>query len=585
METENHALNRALFWVGIVFCLSVLAAPVINTDLFWRLSAGRHFWANFSVPRADWLSWTMGGHSWSDLEWLAQAVYYPLYRLGGLLPLFMLRFVLLCFALYPAFKILELCGLEKTAFAALPVFALGLYPNSDLRPENFSVLFFTVEFYLLEKLRTGWAPVYSWKLFAAVSAAFSLWANLHCGFALGLVLAGFYCADFVVSGFFKRQPQISAKGGALFLIILAAASGAIANPYGYKVYGALIEYYRALPELSGVLIEWRPPSPLDPLQLPYLLLLFSAFGMLIYDYLKNKRLVYAHAFALAYFGLSSSAHARFTVFLSIAAFVSLSSGVGAMVRTVPFEKIKQSALFTAGFCLFYGFFCVWPRNLSKAPPPGREADGLVSYLSANRYFLSAKKLYNPWALGGVLGWRLAPDYKVFWDGRYIFSLYIKDMRLALESPEAWAFFAAKYNFELAILGRDDRRALVRTVMGGKPVLLQRPEYLLFMPKTDWALVYWDARLLVFVRKDKTSAEWLKSEELKFVRAGDFSALQNALCMGEARPEEIKEELKIFAAKPGLSKPPEEFIEFRDWLGEYPGNCGVPVNSRRTRRHS
>ncbi|MCX5784480.1 MAG: hypothetical protein NTX59_02195 [Elusimicrobia bacterium] len=575
METETQgsfALNRALFWAGLVFCLSVFAAPVMNPDLFSNLSAGRYFWKSLSVPRSDWLSWTMGGRLWIDAEWLAQAVYYPLYRFGGFWPLSVLRLVLLSLALYPAFKILKLRGLERTAFAALPVFALGLYPNSDLRPENFSVLFFAFEFYLLEKLRTGRELDRGWKPFAAAFAAFALWASLHGGFVWGLALAGFYCADFIVYGFFKRQPQILAKGGALFFIILAASAGALANPRGYKVYGVLIEQYGALPELSRSLIDWRPPSPLNPLQLPYLFLLFSAFGLLIYDYFKSKRLVYAHAFALAFFGLVSSAHARLTVFLSITAFVSLSSGLGAIVRTVPFEKIKQGAVFTAACCLFYGFFCVWPRNLSKAPPPGGEVDGVVSYLSVNKEFLSARKLYNIWALGGSLGWKLAPDYKVFWDSRYIFNPYLKDMRLGLESPRAWNAFVAKYNFELVILARDGRKVPLRTVLGGKPLLLERPEYLVFMPKIDWALVYWDARLLVFVKREKAAEDWLKREELKFVRADDFPVLKDALCFGEARPEEIKKELEMFAAKPGFPMPPKEFIEFKDWFSGYPEAC-------------
>lgn len=116
--------------------------PVLNPDLYWHLSAGKYIVQNLRLPSADFLSWTENGAPWTDFEWLAQLIYYGVHSLGGKAGFFALKLAVLA-ATFPVFySILSLSGLKRAAFFALPVWGLALTANSDLRPENFSVLFF-----------------------------------------------------------------------------------------------------------------------------------------------------------------------------------------------------------------------------------------------------------------------------------------------------------------------------------------------------------------------------------------------------------------------------------------------------------
>ena len=133
--------------------LGAIALPVLNPDLYWHLSAGKYIVQNMKLPSADFLSWTENGAPWTDFEWLAQIIYYAVYQLAGKAGFFALKLVVLS-ATFPVFyAILSLNGLKRAAFFALPLWGLALMANSDLRPENFSVLFFSILLWRLEAAR------------------------------------------------------------------------------------------------------------------------------------------------------------------------------------------------------------------------------------------------------------------------------------------------------------------------------------------------------------------------------------------------------------------------------------------------
>jgi len=255
-DTEPGPLSGKLWLAaGVLIALGAIAMPVLNPDLYWHLSAGRYIKEFLRLPAADFLSWTEQGAPWTDFEWLAQIIYYGVYSLAGKAGFFALKIAVLA-ATFPVFyAILSLYGLKRAAFFALPVWALALMANSDLRPENFSVLFFSVLLWRLEAARlSGKAWPGSPGAFARLAVLFALWANLHAGFAYGLLLLGFYAAG----GWADRKLWPTGGGGQGWLPALAvpaAAAGSLLNPWGFKLYFILLQHAAQSGSMARYLAE------------------------------------------------------------------------------------------------------------------------------------------------------------------------------------------------------------------------------------------------------------------------------------------------------------------------------------------
>ena len=146
-------LGHLLTFLGCLLALSAFVLPIINPDLFWHLSAGRYIIDNFAVPQTDFLSWSMVGKDWFDFEWLVQIFYYSIFKKFSFTGLFVFKFLILSGVLYIFYKITELYNQKKLSFIVLPAVAAALVTNSDIRPENFTILFFTALVLIFERVR------------------------------------------------------------------------------------------------------------------------------------------------------------------------------------------------------------------------------------------------------------------------------------------------------------------------------------------------------------------------------------------------------------------------------------------------
>src|SRR5262249_50739427 len=133
----------------------------------------------------DIFTYTVPGKPFQDPNWLTQLFYFGLYEHGGLaLVQFVNSLVLaamigvLVALCYPASRSLLLAS-------AVGVFTFfGLWQLLIIRPQTFSLLLFVLLYGVLEL-----ADRRRWLLLAA-PPILALWANLHGGFPIGLVLVG-----------------------------------------------------------------------------------------------------------------------------------------------------------------------------------------------------------------------------------------------------------------------------------------------------------------------------------------------------------------------------------------------------------
>ena len=221
MNIDKERLHKIAWFAGLGLALSAFFLPVINPDIFWHFSAARYMAEHGSVPRADFLAWTMQGREWVDFEWLSQLILYGLYKLGGFKLLVLFKGAVLAAVTVVSWRTAALSGRSRAvcpvlldseqksrepemnlspdasnqkggAWLYMPFFAAGIITNSDLRPENFSLLFFALLLYRLEWERLKGPPEFNLRDGVLAAVFFALWANLHAGYVYGLVLLVIY---------------------------------------------------------------------------------------------------------------------------------------------------------------------------------------------------------------------------------------------------------------------------------------------------------------------------------------------------------------------------------------------------------
>jgi len=551
---------KVLLALGLLLAFLTFFQPAGNPDFFWHLSAGKFITENFAFPRADFLSWSRAGAPWVDFEWLSQVIYQLLWRAGGLWAEYALKILLLAGALAAFALHMRLYRAADKVWALAPLWAAALLPSLDIRPENFTLLFFVLEFYLLDKIRLAAEMPRALPVFGISLAGFALWGNLHAGCVYGALLAAFFAA-----GEYARRDIARAR---LFsLVTLAAALGPLANPYGAGIYRVALAHYGDMASLQDYILEWQPASVLNMAQRPYWFLVAVCLGALLWRSIRHKDVPPAHLMAALYFGLASSRYSRQTMFFAAVAVPVSVCALGAAHS--PRLKTAWRLALALIFAATAAHLAVWMKDsLGKSPwKNSATASGAVNYLAANRERLAPLRMYNPWGWGGYIGYKLYPGYRIFQDGRYIFHGNLEEIYRAETGPAHWAEFMDTYGFGLVVLNRLRGVAVFdKATRAGRTVILKRPHYLVYMPKDRWALVYWDAYALVFVRRAAADGGWLEENSYAIARPDDEEAVSAALSDGEIDAGQFEAELarlqKSLSASGALGDTRDEFNRWR-----------------------
>jgi len=266
----THSAERASpmhgllpLWVGVfVYALLVLAGNhlLIDPDTMWHVTVGQWILDHHAVPHTDVYSFTMRGHPWITMYWLAQVLYAEAYALFGWSGPVVLAaaFSALTFALLAKFLGRHLNDSTTMVFvaAALALTAGHLLARPHVLAMPVMVAWFAG---LIAAADRREAPSF-WLL-----PLIALWANLHGGFILGLVLVPPIALDAVVRAEAASRKSLALRWAAFTLATLAAAC---CTPYGWNSMLAsksILELGDALP----LVMEWRPANfgSLGPLEI------------------------------------------------------------------------------------------------------------------------------------------------------------------------------------------------------------------------------------------------------------------------------------------------------------------------------
>ncbi len=495
-----HVFSPALNTLLLIIIANFTLQPVTEPDFGWHLRAGLDFLGEGgTLPRLDPYSHTMSDWAWIEHAWLTDVVMAATYVGFGLLGVIVLFGLLTAGAWIVASR-----SARCRASWGLAACTLSLWvalPFLGARTQMVTLLGLAVLLLLLERFRNGsrWVP---W----TIPPLFLLWANLHGGFTAGLFLLGLaVTVSMLVRAGCERWPSLydridervlSWSGlRRLMLATGAAALVTLLNPYGWKLYGEILDSLSNQFMLE-FLQEWQPVSFATRAGRIYATYL-AGLGLsmvLWYRRIEPVRWVIWAAFLIV--SLRHLRNVPFFLIVSVPLCAELlDAGMARFARWTQLT-VQQARLGLLGLMLAGGLFLLWvgPDHLQHVARAGLRPE---EYFTETSYPIEAilwvrhhrdlvgRRLYNDYAHGGFLLWWL-PEEKIFVDGRMpawrIGDRWIvKDYAAVALTDPPMLTVLDKYAVDWAIVHRN-------TVLD--QVLAQQ---------TTWARAYDDAKVAIYVR--------------------------------------------------------------------------------------
>jgi len=217
-------------------------------DTGWHIRTGDWILANHRVPATDLFSYTKPGQPWVAWEWLTDLVFAWLNARGGFALVLLVSILLLAATFLLLFRLARRKSSPAVAFLVLPLAIAASSVHWLARPHLFSLLFLLFFYSVLDEVREGKSRIFGIPRLALLPAATIIWANLHAGFFLGIVLTGCFAAGevlkLVLSPDSSRLETERARAKAYFGTALACLAASLLNPYSYHLHHHVIQYLR-----------------------------------------------------------------------------------------------------------------------------------------------------------------------------------------------------------------------------------------------------------------------------------------------------------------------------------------------------
>jgi len=506
-----YATAFSAFAVLFLFHIS----PIGLGDVYWHLNTGRWIWEYGTLPDIDPFTYTQSGnfnarpgaHSedyWQRLilhgYWLAQLLFFAVYTAfgpWGLVVFKAMLFITIYWLVWNAMlkaRVEPLSGLLVTLL--LPWL---LFRYDELRPHIFSfigvVLVYTNISSALSKLRRG--------VILPVDLIFLplimlLWANLHPGFILGWVIILVMLAGEALNRWRGIHALEHPALRRLFIWCGIALIASLANPLGYAFItniGALQEQYSLGVDEFLPLAEYARIYQQPVLFYGVLVIALASLGVLI---MRRKQADPAQTFLFIGFAAAGFSAFRYMIFFVLMALLIVMPHVSALSeryidRARPLLlMLLFAAMSGAGFQIFqHG---AWKHG---AVQTNFVPEGAAEWILSQH---PPAPMFNAYEYGGYLGWRLAPEYRMFIDPRCLDFAVFNDYQTARGGHYQGVF--EKYGVNSVVF-------YIFT-----PLVESIPEVTLYLlMDRKWDLVYLDRLSAVLVRHDRNNMPVLNKAPL------------------------------------------------------------------------
>ena len=456
----------------------------LDPDTWWHIKYGDMIIQTGHWPTVDTWSFTVHGMPRVAYEWGGEVLTALAYRLGGLrgmdVLLITLTSILTLLVYYFAWlRCRNSYAAFFSTFVLLPVALLCF----TLRPQLLGYIFLVITLISLERFRQG-----EQKTLWALPPIFLLWVNTHGSFALGFMVLGLYwlsgLVDFTSGGLYAVRWRPEQR---LHMEVVGLLSMAVLplTPYGTRLAAVPLNVATSLPLNFSHILEWQPFTT-EFWQAKLLLVLLFGFIVAQVAFRLRFRLEEIGLFLIVLY--LTFVHIRFAILFAIV-FAPLAASI--FVRWAPvynpkFDKYMVNAVLM--FAALVAMVLFFPSQSTLQESIARDYPvQAVRYLKQHPI---PGRMFNAYGFGGYLVWALAPQHKVFIDGRGdiyeeagVFSDYSDVVGL---KPDALAVLQS-YRINYCLVQQD------------------APLATLLAASSDWKEVYKDSLSGIFVRQTTSPA--------------------------------------------------------------------------------
>ncbi|QQS60419.1 hypothetical protein IPN41_00320 [Candidatus Falkowbacteria bacterium] len=412
-----------LFYIFIFSLLIFNSFSYLDPDFGWHLRFGEIIWQTKSLPHDQIFLWTLEGKTWVDHEWLANLLMYSIWSVGGyilvsiifaLLPLLTI-FIINKFLFTNFFKTIE----TRVATAVFETIAVvAMLPHLGVRIQEVTLFAVSILIIILSQLHTNREKLLPWWL----PVFFYLWACLHAGFFIGLIILFIWiCCEtllYYIPSLQKFGIQPLNKKILHYSILISGLSFifTLITPYGFTLYHFIFDYRDTF--YQSHIQEWLSPFafPIHYLQLTLNLLVITSFTGVVFSLCKKIPLfIYCIIFLLLYMAFKSVRH--FPLLMAswfILIFPYFLPELTTKIKNT-YSKFISFFIFTS--LLSLSIFFLLSADITTKPFTNycKMYPCEAAYFLKNRPELT-KQLFNSYNFGGYLI-GVSPELRLFIDGR------------------------------------------------------------------------------------------------------------------------------------------------------------------------
>lgn len=556
----KHLLT--FLFLSSVFSLAL--CKIGETDFWMHISIGRLIWSIKGLPAHELFPYTMTDEPFLYTSWIFGLVYYLVYRVFDVYGVILLKSITVTTAFYIILKD-SLRPYKNYVFSIIVTSVVVIIARHRFveRPDTFLMVFLSFSIFSLN------AFVYNNKRYLyALPFVHLIWANSHSSINLmvipflSVIFGGLLQRYLTEKGLrFSNTPSVS-QLKAVTLIFALSIIASLLNPnfIGQYTYGPDI--------LSSAwkhkIMEFFSPTWKTD-KWPYLVTIAIVIVFLLEwlkaHHLKDEVKEYPSFISIMLvipFIVLSFTAVRFDSILGIVAGPILAKRLSALFNSEKWNRffLKKGVLIAVALWIpIYAIFVLpWlDKSIDFKGFGFGIADNSVPE-EALRYMDKSGitgRVFNEFGWGGYITWRDFPSRDVFIDPRTQLKSEILDTFLAAEDvPAALDDLEKKYGFESILIaypsfiapevsGRDEDAALLN-------------------PK--WALVYWDDKALVYLKRGGKYDSAIKRDEYELVKPANSVEIYKRRLQDEGYRKNLINELKRNISET-KSKKARSFLDF------------------------
>jgi hypothetical protein len=427
--------------------IAVALAQPADFDYWWHRRTGAYIVSNLRVPTSEFYSFTARGQPWTDHEWLSQVIIYLTEGAVGYLGLFLLFMALGVGAWCLVYHLLRREGLGELQALGLSI-AVAAFGATywRVRPAMFTVFLLALFLSELYAARRG-----DRKQLWHLAPLMVLWANLHAGYVIGLVVIMLFAA----SQWWDRRTTSGPRWQHVALVLGIAFLATGLNPATYKLWEYPLTYVRPNASLARV-DEWQSPDFHQQRNAALALLLLS--GMIIGA--NGRRFDAWRTLLMLTFGVMALQAMRHQPLFVIvwAAVVGPSllerwSWWGKTAERRGGVSSVNYALLAAGMASLLTVLLASPGGIPlwSAPTGGPIPQPVAGASYIDEHYPGAR-IFNQYEWGGYLIERLYPRESIFIDGRADpYGSLVVEYAALTKGQGDWRATFDRYRVDVALL--------------------------------------------------------------------------------------------------------------------------------------